>query len=207
MSALYGVGAMLAPVVGNILLAFDIPWNGLYVALGSFAVLNLAITWFGLRDAEMDHNEHESEPSSVDEEESDSAPAPRSPRAANDIIREAMTHPMTILGALYILVYVGTEVTVGGWGYTYLVEGRHGDMSTMLKVAAGYWAALAVGRIILGFLTEKFGEKPMITLFTFMSIAIFIVIYLVPNLIVDSIGKLNLVHIHGLHIVYLSIYI
>lgn len=198
--ALYGVGAMLAPVVGNILLVFDIPWNGLYVALASFACLNLAMTWFGLRSAKMDHDEHEIEPSDDDGEREEGGSSssttsaqepPRVRKAANEIMRESMTHPMTILGALYVLVYVGTEVTVGGWGYTFLFEGRHGDRSAMLKVSAGYWAALAVGRIILGFLTERFGEKPMITLFTFMSIAIFVVIYVVPDIIVDSIGKIH----------------
>lgn len=174
--ALYGIGAMLSPVVGTILLVYNISWRGVYVVLAVVAVSNIIVSFVGFRNMEMDGKSD------------DDDARPEQEEAAKSLLRRALFHPMTVLGALYILVYVGTEVTVGGWGYTYLTEGRHGDSIDMGKVVAGYWASLAAGRIILGYLTEKFGEKPMVALFTAIAAVGLVIMWITPNIIADSIS-------------------
>ncbi|KAI9490458.1 major facilitator superfamily domain-containing protein [Zychaea mexicana] len=178
--ALYGVGAMLSPLINAALLKRGVSWQGLYVALAIFSTLNLLFITFGFRNVKVDL---------VDDEEDEEQQ--NNPARHKEIMRAAMRHPMTTLGALYILVYVGTEVTVGGWGLTFLQQGRHGDYVAMSNVIAGYWAALAVGRIILGYLCERFGEKRMITIFTLMTVAVLAVIWVVADIVVDSIAIIS----------------
>lgn len=95
---------------------------------------------------------------------------------------------MTILGAIYILIYVGLEVTMGGWSITYMIEGRHADQAPMTRVVAGYWAALAAGRIVLGYVAEKFGEKRTVSVLTAATGVVLLVIWYIPNIVVDSIA-------------------
>lgn len=104
------------------------------------------------------------------------------------MIRKALFHPVTITCAIYILVYIGAEVSVGGWAYTYLVEGRHGDMITMGHVVSGYWAGLAAGRIVLGYLAEKYGVRLMVALFCIITEMCVVVLWVVDVIAVDSAG-------------------
>lgn len=171
MLALYGVGAMLSPLIAGVLLDLDVSWRGIYAVMALISLFNLALVRVGLHDADLHGKSEESD--QVDKE----------------MLRAALLHRMTILGALYILVYVGTEVTMGGWSITYMIEGRHADQAAMTRVVAGYWAALAAGRIVLGYVAEKFGEKKTVSALTAATGVVLLVIWYIPNIVVDSIGK------------------
>ncbi|KAI8884426.1 MFS general substrate transporter [Backusella circina FSU 941] len=151
--AVYGVGAMLSPLVATFLLERDISWKGIYVFLTAVCVINIIsiVTCFRKVDFEV-----------PEEESPDGTTKPNH----SELTKAAIFNRMTLIGAAYILVYVGVEVTLGGWGYTFLTEGRHGDHIAMEKVVSGFWAGLASGRLLLGYLAGRFGEKLMITLFT-----------------------------------------
>ncbi|KAI7860296.1 major facilitator superfamily domain-containing protein [Circinella umbellata] len=179
--AMYGVGAMISPLMNATLSKLGFSWQGLYVFMSLFSLINLVLITVGFRNIKMDYIDDEE-----DEEER------HNPDRHKQIMRAAMRHPMTVLGAMYILVYVGTEVTVGGWGLTFLQQGRHGDFIAMSNVIAGYWAGLAIGRIILGYLCDRFGEKRMISIFTFMTIAVLIVLWTVADVVIDSIAIISI---------------
>jgi fucose permease len=54
-----------------------------------------------------------------------------------------------VLGALFLAVYVGLEVSIGDWGYSFLVSGR-GQSSLLAGYAvSGYWLGLTVGRFVI----------------------------------------------------------
>ncbi|KAI8376411.1 major facilitator superfamily domain-containing protein [Radiomyces spectabilis] len=168
--ALYGVGAMLSPLVGTTLLSYGLSWRYIYVFLAGVACFNLILVAVCFRSKDLESAESED------------------PKIDNSTVRrDALMNRMTILGAAYILVYAGVEVTMGGWSYTYLYEGRHGDRIAMGRVTAGYWAGLAVGRLVLGYLAGKFGEKRMITLYTTITAVLLVVIWIVPNVWISSI--------------------
>ncbi|KAI8143553.1 major facilitator superfamily domain-containing protein [Fennellomyces sp. T-0311] len=173
--ALYGVGAMLSPLVNGLLWRMDVSWRGMYVFMAFFSFINIVLIAVGFRNIKIEDHDEDEEPADH-----------------KDIMRAAMRHPMTILGAIYILVYVGTEVTVGGWGLTYLHEGRGGDKIAMSNVIAGYWAALAAGRIVLGYLCDKFGEKRMITIFTLLTAAVLVGLWLIADIVIDSIAIVSI---------------
>ncbi|KAI9314968.1 major facilitator superfamily domain-containing protein [Dichotomocladium elegans] len=167
--AMYGVGAMTSPLISSMLLHFGVSWKAMYLVLALVSVFNMLLMFTCFRHIKMDSGSEE-----ISEEHQ------------KNILRVALVHPMTILCSLYILVYVGVEVTVGGWGLTFLKEGRHGNEAAMSNVVAAYWAALAVGRIVLGYLVEKFGEKPSITACTFFTCVTFMVLWWISDVVIDA---------------------
>lgn len=54
-------------------------------------------------------------------------------------------------------VYVGLEVTLGHWGYTFLTESRAMAVETAGFWAGSYWLTFTVGRVLAGLLTRRFG--------------------------------------------------
>jgi fucose permease len=50
--------------------------------------------------------------------------------------------------AFFILVYVGAEVTIGGWIVTFIIELRGGGPSSGY-ISSGFFGGLMLGRIIL----------------------------------------------------------
>lgn len=66
------------------------------------------------------------------------------------------------LAALFLLFYVGAEVSLGSWSYTFLTEERH--EATLLSgwLVSGYWLGLTLGRLFLARIAERVGNKRMI---------------------------------------------
>lgn len=171
--AVYGVGAFISPKVSGYLLAHDYPWLGMYVFLVGVAILNIIGITLGFYHVDFEEVKHED----------DNKPN------HGELTKLAILNKVTLIGAVYILIYVGVEVTLGGWGFTWLTEGRHGEPGSMLEVMSGYWGGLALGRVLLGYLSGRFGEKLMITLFTMMIIGGLVVMLLSTDIVIDSTGK------------------
>lgn len=78
-------------------------------------------------------------------------------------MREALfTKPsskVTWLCAAFLLGYVGLEVGLGGWIVVFMTKVRGGSAFASGMTATGFWMGLTVGRVILGFVTPRLGEK------------------------------------------------
>lgn len=55
-------------------------------------------------------------------------------------------------------------------------------------VATGFWLGITVGRVILGFITPRIGEKVAISIYLPISMAMQLVFWLVPQFIVSSVA-------------------
>lgn len=66
---------------------------------------------------------------------------------------------VTWLCALFLLGYVGVEVALGGWIVTFMIRVRNGGAFASGMTATGFWLGITVGRIVLGFVTPRVGEK------------------------------------------------
>lgn len=66
---------------------------------------------------------------------------------------------VTWLCALFLLGYVGVEVALGGWIVTFMIRVRHGGAFASGMTATGFWLGITVGRVVLGFVTPRVGEK------------------------------------------------
>ncbi|KAI7862229.1 major facilitator superfamily domain-containing protein [Spinellus fusiger] len=170
--AVYGIGAMISPLVGAWIMANDLSWKGSFIFLTCAAILNLILITIGFRNISLDG-----------EEEGDAA----AEIAAHGPIKEALLNRMTMTGAIYILVYVGLEVTLGDWGFTFLTEGRGGERVAVGRYIACYWLGLATGRILLGYAAGRYGEKYIITLCTVSSGCLLVLLCTIKNVVFDSI--------------------
>ncbi|KAK9704092.1 hypothetical protein K7432_010384 [Basidiobolus ranarum] len=181
--SVYGIGAMIGPLVAVTLLQFNISWKGMYVFLALCALVNIISITIGFYHTDFEEVTAVEVAEPVINEQSIHASKKDSHA---ELTRAAIFNRMTMVGAANILVYVGAEVTMGGWGYTFLLEGRHGDKILMGRVMAGYWGALAGGRIVLGYLSGRYGEKLMITLFTMGAIGSLVLMMITTDIILNA---------------------
>jgi fucose permease len=59
----------------------------------------------------------------------------------------------------FLLGYVGIEVALGGWIVVFMTRVRDGAAFASGMTATGFWMGLTVGRVTLGFVTPRIGEK------------------------------------------------
>ncbi|CAO3642025.1 unnamed protein product [Cunninghamella blakesleeana] len=184
--AVFGLGAMIAPSIGILILKYDISWRYLYVCICCFSLINILVISFTIKN-EDEPTKHEDE--EIEEEESSSSSTSSNSRNKDNINQDI--HPIlnkvTLLCAFYILIYVGLEVTLGGWGNAYLREAKHGSDIASSQVLSYYWAALATGRIALGYLSGRYGEKLVINICTLLCVFCVLGIWLIDNFISVSI--------------------
>jgi fucose permease len=89
--------------------------------------------------------------------------------------------------AIYILIYVGVEVTMGGkpgctrdtplfltvmlsgWMVTFIINARGGGPSSGY-VSSGFFGGLTLGRVVLLWVNEKVGERRVVFLYSAIAI-------------------------------------
>ncbi|KAJ6588922.1 MFS general substrate transporter [Mycena capillaripes] len=101
--------------------------------------------------------------------------------------RQILSIKTVHLLAFFILVYVGVEVTIGGWIVTYIIDVRHGGPSSGY-VSAGFFGGLMTGRVALLWLNQKIGERRVIYLYSVLAIGLELVVWFVPSLIGDAVA-------------------
>ncbi|GAA5839352.1 hypothetical protein JCM9279_005914 [Rhodotorula babjevae] len=74
------------------------------------------------------------------------------------VLLQALTQRATYLSSIFLLLYVGAEVSMGGWVVTFLIAEREAGASAGY-VATGFWFGLALGRLLLAPLNTFVGEK------------------------------------------------
>lgn len=82
-------------------------------------------------------------------------------------LRTALFHRpgarVTWVCAVFLLGYVGIEVALGGWIVEFMIQVRQGEAFASGMAAMGFWLGITVGRVILGFVTPRIGERLAIT--------------------------------------------
>ncbi|EJU06129.1 MFS general substrate transporter [Dacryopinax primogenitus] len=89
--------------------------------------------------------------------------------------------------AFFVLVYVGLEVTLGGWIVTYLVQVRGGGPSSGYA-SSGFFGGLALGRVLLLWVNKKLGTNRVIYLYSFLVLGLLMIVWFVPSVIGDAVA-------------------
>jgi fucose permease len=63
------------------------------------------------------------------------------------------------LGSVMLAVYVGLELSVGNWGFSYLVQARALPASLAGYTVSGYWLGLTLGRFLISPLAARLGAS------------------------------------------------
>ncbi|KAJ4367420.1 hypothetical protein N0V83_007002 [Neocucurbitaria cava] len=177
--AFYGVGAVLAPLIATTMITKGnkLPWYYFYYVMIAMAVIELVASttaFWGATAAVF------------------RAANPRTSDTKDNRMKEALIRlpyaRVTWLCALFLLGYVGVEVALGGWIVKFMLEVRHGEQFASGMTATGFWMGITVGRIVLGFVTPRLGEKLAIAIYLPITMALELIFWLVPQFYVSAVA-------------------
>jgi fucose permease len=85
-------------------------------------------------------------------------PAPRPPAPpSGGLLSAVLRERGVLLGAVFLAVYVGLEIGVGNWAFSYLVQARGLSRSLAGYSVSGYWLGLTVGRFLISPIATRIG--------------------------------------------------
>ncbi|KAJ7478671.1 major facilitator superfamily domain-containing protein [Mycena galericulata] len=102
-------------------------------------------------------------------------------------LRQIISIKAVHLLALFLFVYVGVEVTIGGWIVSFMINVRGGGPSAGY-ISAGFFGGLTLGCIVLLPLNKKIGERRAVYLYGLIAIVLELVIWFVPSLVGGAIS-------------------
>lgn len=199
----YGLGGMICPTVATVMISHGIRWNLFYLFMIGATAISLLLSLVAFRkDTPQAYMaslaiQHEQEDRLMDEDDDDfeggGAAGVEKPshHSTSSVIIETMKSPLTYLISFSLFCYVGTEVTLGGWITTFMIDVRHGDIHTMGYVATGFWTGITVGRMVLGFVAGKLfagKEALLVLLYLIASILLQMLFWFVPSIFVSALS-------------------
>ncbi|KAB2570739.1 Bypass of stop codon protein 6 [Lasiodiplodia hormozganensis] len=175
---LYSVGATVSPLIATSMITkASLQWFDFYYVMVGCSVLELAfcLATFWHATAAVFRSQN-----------------PKTSSSHENRMREALTRlpaaRVTWLCALFLLVYVGVEVALGGWIVTFMLRVRGGAAFASGMTATGFWLGMAVGRVALGFVTPRIGEKLAIAIYLPICAALELLFWLVPSFLLSAIA-------------------
>lgn len=197
----YGVGATISPLYATAMVNHGVKWNYTYLIVLVLMVVNLFNTWFAFAGADEDlsqwdqdeetRNLIEKSPSEAEEgvglqdlgahltsvrEDEHLSVAEK-----HSVMKLALSNKITWLIAIFVLVYQGSEVSLGGWIVSYLLDYRD-VQNSYGYVLSGFWGGLTLGRLLLTRpLHKAFGARKTIIVLALLSIGFVVLIWIVPS--------------------------
>ncbi len=155
----YGIGAVVGPLVATAFVVGAESWRGVYVVVFGLQVL-LLIT-FVARRAIFDTDTRTSP-----------ADATHAARPRAKVIAVAML--------VWFSLYVGVEVSVGGWAFTLLTEGRGVGEVLAGVLSAAFWFGLMAGRFVYAAIDDRVPPERLQRVAGVTTIAALLVFWLDP---------------------------
>ncbi|MBD2429987.1 MULTISPECIES: MFS transporter [Fischerella] len=139
--AFYGVGALLGPAVATTLLAMNVNWRGVYLVIATI----VGLTVLGMLWAVVYNYRPLNKRTSVTD------------TSATASLSVALRTPTVLLAGLLLLVYVGTEASVGNWAYSVQTVSRGTPEILAGYSVSAYWLGLTLGRLATGRVVRYLG--------------------------------------------------
>ncbi|KAI8712424.1 MFS domain-containing protein [Fusarium sp. LHS14.1] len=168
--AAYGLGALLSPIVATTFATKTAYWHLFYLLMLVLTLCNIAWLSWSFRDSLF-------KPSNDAEGED-----------ATDQLKAALSQKPVWMISLFFFLYVGAEVTAGGWVIEFLIEVRHSPPNVAGYVASGFWGGLMIGRILLADITHKLGDRRMVFIYILIGLGLQLVFWFVPDVAVDAVA-------------------
>lgn len=162
--AFYGVGALLGPLAASVVLAVGLGWNITYLLWAIIAVLVL-ISFAGILDN-----------------------ARSVGGGSGNVMTASLRLGLVWAAATLLFLYVGTEVSLGAWSYSFLFKERHGLALLSAWSVSGYWLGLTGGRLVLGRLSNKLSNRKLIELCLLGVVLGVLLLWLAPNGLAAALG-------------------
>ncbi|KAB5583351.1 major facilitator superfamily domain-containing protein [Coniochaeta sp. 2T2.1] len=184
----YGLGATIGPLVATAMVTKGgLQWYVFYYLLIGLSVVEWAVcvfTFWGATGA-FYRAQHQSL-------RDEAAEAPGEEPGENGVhkrttTRHVLRDPIVWIIALFLLGYVGAEVSLGGWITTFMLKVRHAEPFDAGLTVTFFWLGLTVGRVLLGFVTGRVGEKLAISIYLVLTVTLQLLYWLVPSFIASAI--------------------
>ncbi|KAJ3726717.1 MFS general substrate transporter [Lentinula raphanica] len=179
--ASYGLGAFCSPLLATHF-ATTRHWSYHYIISTGIAVSNTAVLCavFRFRRQEDLLRQIGQEPN---EEAQTNAPT----LPSNNLYRQIFNIRAVHYLAVFAFIYVGVEVTIGGWIVTFIIRERDGG-PTAGYISSGFFGGLTLGRLGLMYVNKKVGERKVVFLYVLLSIGLEITIWFVPSIIENAVA-------------------
>lgn len=204
----YGLGALVSPLIAttiaNVTPDFRY-WYYFYfaaVGLGVFNVIFIAITFREVIFPPL-LNRITGKTSAEVLERSDK----KNSKEAHKDFKAIIKRKEVWILAAYFFAYVGAEVTAGGWVVEFMIEVRGGKPSqvgyvsnridwmswnseltpVVRYIGSAFWGGLTLGRFVLAEPTNRWGEHRMVLIYTGLAIAVELIFWFVPNIVVGGV--------------------
>ena len=165
----YGIGALLGPAIATTLLAINIHWRRIYLVFAAVVgLMVVGMLWVIISDYKPF-----------------TKPIKRSGKSASANLGEALKTPIVLLAGLLLMVYVGTEASVGNWAYSV----QHISRGTPTLIAgysvSAYWLGLTVGRFLTGRFVKLWGALRTLNYSLILLSLSLIAWWLLPNQLIS----------------------
>jgi len=158
---IYGIGGICGPLIATALLSKGITWSRFYAILLTFAALNFAVAPWSFWKYESESDLVGLTPATTaNEQDLENVPSEHGHEHQGTAqqkwrsFKTLLSDKTTVLGALFIFAYQGSEVAISGWVISFLVQFRHGDPSKVGFVTAGFWGGITLGKVPLQFIVD-----------------------------------------------------
>ncbi|KAH6900034.1 putative MFS transporter [Thelonectria olida] len=165
--AIYGVGALITPLAATAIANHTPHWHYFYLVLFGCSVISVGLMSWAFRPSILGPHERGI--------------------SANKQLTKALSERSVWVLSLFFFLYVGAEVTAGGWVVEFLISVRNGTPNKVGYVASGFWGGLALGRVALADITNKLGERRMVFIYIVVALAMQLIFWFVPNIIADAV--------------------
>lgn len=160
----FGLGGAVAPFIISVMVAkLHLEWYMYFYAIAAAVAVELALgvwAFWGVTGAAYRQN--------------------LGREAAAVTTRTVLAEPITWLMSVFLLAYAGAEVSLGWWIPTFMIEVRHADDFIAGVTATLFWLGVTLGRVILGFIKGRIGEKPAVTGYLLLAVTFELLYWLVP---------------------------
>ncbi len=170
--AFYGVGALFGPIIVSTTLVINLTWNyvySLWLILGLLFFFAIALAY----------KKQDAVPDSQSQDEM---------QEKTSSMTKVSRLPVTWIVTLFLFLYLGTEVSLGTWMYSFLTEQRQQPMLFSAWIVSGYWMGLTLGRIVLAKLASWLTERVAIQICVIGTLLGILLTWLIPIDIVSAIG-------------------
>lgn len=131
----YGVGGIVAPIIGTAVASHGIIWSRFYFLLVGLRLCCIAFAAWSFWSFKEDSEDTLLEATTSRQTATEEAVS----KLRN--LKLALKNKVTIFGALFIFAYQGAEVSISGWFISYLINYRNGDPARVGYVTAGFWVS------------------------------------------------------------------
>jgi fucose permease len=136
--ALFGAGALIGPLIATFFITNNLGWNNIFFFEVLLCLpLLIGVAWLFPALPPKDSASDEVKP--------------------NSLMATTLRMRVVWIAAIFLLVYVGVEMSLGAWGFSYLTETKGYEAVSAGWVVSGYWLSLTLGRLIPAKLAERFG--------------------------------------------------